>query len=384
MPITLGVPRASADDETRVALTPEVVQQLVDAHGVAVEIAADAGSEAHHSDADYEAAGATIVDDDKAFAADVVLVLAPPSPERRAALTERQTMLGLLQPLDEPEALGDIADKGATALAMELVPRISRAQSMDVLSAMSSLAGYRSALEAALKLPKFFPLMSTAAGTIRPASVLVIGAGVAGLQAIATAKRLGAKVRGYDIRDATREEIESLGASFVELELDTSLSQDDEGYAKELEKAKQERQPELLRPHIAKSDVVITTALIPGRPAPLVINEAAVEDMASGSVVVDLAAPNGGNCALTEPGTTVTRHDVHVMGPTNLPATMPVHASELFANTVRTLLDTLLADGQLALDFDDEVIDALCAVHQGTIRNERVRTMLDRPASASS
>ena len=381
MPTTLGLPRAAASHETRTALTPGVVEHLVDAHGLSVHVAAGAGTAAHHADAAYEAAGATIVDDDAAFAADLVLVLAPPSPKRRAALTEAQTVIGLLQPLDAPEALADIADQGATALPMELVPRISRAQSMDVLSAMSSLAGYRATLEAAMHLPKFFPLMSTAAGTIRPAQVLVVGAGVAGLQAIATAKRLGAKVRGYDIRDATREEIESLGASFVELELDTSLSQGDDGYAKELEQAKQERQPELLRPHIASADVVITTALIPGRPAPLVVNEGAVEDMDSGSVIVDLAAPNGGNCALTEPGATVTTHDVHILGPTNLPATMPVHASELFANTVQSLFDYLLDDaGHLALDFDDEIADAMCAVHQGTIRNERVRDALGRAA----
>jgi NAD(P) transhydrogenase subunit alpha len=382
MPASLGVPRAAAIDETRAALTPDVVKRLRDTHAVDVRVASGVGTDAYHTDSDYEAAGASIVSDDDAWGADIVLTLAPPSPERCAALSGEQAVLGLLQPLDAPQGLANIAKQGATALPMELVPRISRAQSMDVLSAMSSLAGYRAALEAALRLPKFFPLMSTAAGTIRPASVLVVGAGVAGLQAIATAKRLGAKVRGYDIRDATREEIESLGASFVELELDTSLSEGDDGYAKELEQAKQERQPELLRPHIAKSDVVITTALIPGRPAPLVINEAAVKDMAPGSVVVDLAAPNGGNCALTEPGETVTRHDVHIMGPTNLPATMPVHASELFANTVRALLDYLLDDdGTLALDLDDEVADAMCAVHNGAIRNERVRGLVDTSAA---
>lgn len=382
MPATLGVPRATANDETRAALTPDVVKRLQDTHAVEIRVASGVGTDAYHTDSTYEAAGASVVSDDDAWEADIVLTLAPPTPERRTALAGGQVVLGLLQPLDAPQGLADIAEQGATALPMELVPRISRAQSMDVLSAMSSLAGYRATLEAALRLPKFFPLMSTAAGTIRPASVLVVGAGVAGLQAIATAKRLGAKVRGYDIRDATREEIESLGASFVELELDTALSEGDDGYAKELEQAKQERQPELLRPHIAKSDVVITTALIPGRPAPLVINEEAVKDMAPGSVIVDLAAPNGGNCALTEPGATVTRHDVHIMGPTNLPATMPVHASELFANTVRALLDYLLGDdGTLALDFDDEVADAMCAVYNGTIRNERVRSLLDTSAA---
>ena len=378
MPVTLGVPRATAANETRAALIPDVVEQLQDTHGTEIYVASGVGADAHHADADYESAGATVVDDNEAWAADIVITLAPPSSERCASLSEDQTVLGLLQPLDAPDALAAIAEQGATALPMELVPRISRAQSMDVLSAMSSLAGYRAALDTAVRLPRFFPLMSTAAGTIRPASVLVVGAGVAGLQAIATAKRLGAKVRGYDIRDATQEEIESLGASFVKLELDTSLSEGDDGYAQELEKAKQEQQPELLRPHIAKSDVVITTALIPGRPAPLVINEAAVKDMSAGSVVMDLAAPNGGNCALTEPGTTVTQHDVHIMGPTNLPASMPVHASQLFANTVRALLDYLIDDdGALALDFDDEVADAMCAVHHGTIRNERVRSLLD-------
>jgi NAD(P) transhydrogenase subunit alpha len=245
---------------------------------------------------------------------------------------------------------------------------------------MSSLGGYRAAIRAAERLPKFFPLLTTAAGTIRPAQVLVLGAGVAGLQAIATAKRLGAKVFGYDIRDASREEVESLGAKFVELELDMGDQEGEGGYAKELEQEKQERQPELLHPHIAESDVVISTALIPGRPAPLLIREEAVADMKPGSVVVDLAAPNGGNCAYTETGETVRVHDVAVLGPTNLPADMPVHASQLYAKTVSALIEEFCADGQFTPNFDDEIFDEACLTHGGKVHNDRVRDLLAEEA----
>jgi NAD(P) transhydrogenase subunit alpha len=260
---------------------------------------------------------------------------------------------------------------------MELVPRISRAQKLDALSAMSSIGGYRDALRAAERLPKFFPLLTTAAGTVRPARVLVLGAGVAGLQAIATAKRLGAKVFGYDIREPTREEVESLGASFVDLEVDIEADQDESGYAEELEKEKQERQPELLQPHLAKADVVISTALIPGRPAPLLINENAVEAMDPGSVIVDLAAPNGGNCAYTETGEEVVAHDVQILGPTNLPAEMPVHASELYAKTVMALIEEGLAEGAFAPDFEDQIFAESCLTREGKVQNERVRGLLE-------
>ena len=295
MALTIGVPRETEAGETRVAFIPSVADRLHKTTDATVVVESGAGARAFHSDADYEDAGCTVADRAAVFDADIVLKVAPPSSEEIEMLASGQVVAGFMRPLDEPETAQALAEAGVTALSMELVPRISRAQKMDALSAMGSLGGYRAAVVAAERLPKFFPLLTTAAGTIRPATVLVLGAGVAGLQAIATAKRLGARLYGYDIRDATREEIESLGAKFVELELDTEGSQDEGGYAKELQKEKQERQPELLQPHIADADVVITTALIPGRPAPLLIREEAVEAMAPGSVVVDLAAANGGD-----------------------------------------------------------------------------------------
>jgi NAD(P) transhydrogenase subunit alpha len=305
-----------------------------------------------------------------------VTTVAPPSDEDLSALSEGQVLIGLLDPLGRAEAAQTLAEAGVTALAMELVPRISRAQSMDALSAMSSIGGYRAVVNAAEHLPKFFPLLTTAAGTVKPARVLVLGAGVAGLQAIATAKRLGAKVFGYDIREPTREEVESLGATFVELEVDIEADQDESGYAEELEKEKQERQPELLKPHLAEADVVVSTALIPGQPAPLLINEDAVEAMAPGSVIVDLAAPNGGNCVHTETGETVVEDQVTIMGPTNLPAEMPVHASQLYAKTLSSMIQEFVEDGRFAPDFDDDIFAGACLTHDGEVRNERVRDRL--------
>ena len=377
MALTIGVPRETASDETRVALIPDVADRMrktVD--DVSIRIEQDAGATALHDDDAYEAAGCAVTSRDDVFAADVIVKVAPPTDDEVARLSSGQIITGFMDPLNEPARARRLAEQGATSLAMELVPRISRAQKMDALSAMSSLGGYRATIRAAERLPKFFPLLTTAAGTIRPANVLVLGAGVAGLQAIATAKRLGAKVFGYDIRDATREEVESLGATFVELTLDMDDQEDESGYAKELEQAKQERQPELLQPHIADADVVISTALIPGRPAPLLINEAAVEAMAPGSVIVDLAAPNGGNCAYTQADDPVTEHRVTILGPTNLPAEMPVHASQLYAETISALVESCIADGQFQLDFDDEVFAGACLTHDGTVRNDRVRDLL--------
>ena len=381
MAFTIGVPKETQDGETRVALIPSVAERLRKTlDDVEIRVERGAGQGAFHADDAYEDAGCTVTSRDQVFAADVVAKVAAPSSDEVARLSEGQVLVGFLSPLDAPETAQRLADAGVTALAMELVPRISRAQSMDALSAMSSLGGYRATIQAAEQLPKFFPLLTTAAGTIRPAQVLVLGAGVAGLQAIATAKRLGAKVFGYDIRDATREEVESLGAKFVELELDMGDQEDESGYAKELQKEKQERQPELLQPHIAESDVVISTALIPGRPAPLLIREEAVEAMKPGSVIVDLAAPNGGNCAVTQTGDTVRAHDVTVMGPTNLPATMAVHASQLYAKTVSALIEEFAADGQFTPDFDDDIFDGTCLTHDGEVHNERVRGLLAEDA----
>jgi len=377
MAFTIGVPRETEDGETRVSMVPDVaerLQKMEDSIDVLVE--SEAGAKAFHSDADYEEAGCRVEDRDGVFGADLVTKVAPPSDDEVDRLGDGQVLVGLVDPLNRPETAQALAEHGVTTLAMELVPRISRAQSMDALSAMSSIGGYRAVIRAANQLPKFFPLLTTAAGTVKPARVLVLGAGVAGLQAIATAKRLGAKVFGYDIREPTREEVESLGAKFVQLEVDIDGDQDDSGYAEELEKEKQERQPELLKPHIAEADVVVSTALIPGRPAPLLINENAVADMTPGSVILDLAAPNGGNCVHTKTGETVVEDGVQIHGPTNLPAEMPVHASQLYAKTLSSMIQEFVEEGAFTPDFDDEIFDGACLTHGGEVRNERVRDAL--------
>ena len=378
MALSIGVPRETESGEARVALVPDVADRLVaTVDDLEIRVETGAGHGAYHEDADYEAAGCSVVERDAAFGTDIVTKVAPPSDDEIERLGDGQVLIGLMTPLGRPALAQALAERGVTTLAMELVPRISRAQKLDALSAMSSIGGYRAAILAAERLPKFFPLLTTAAGTVRPARVLVLGAGVAGLQAIATAKRLGAKVFGYDIREPTREEVESLGASFVELEVDIDADEDESGYAEEVEKEKQDRQPELLKPHIADADVVVSTALIPGKPAPLLVNEAALEAMDPGSVIVDLAAPNGGNCALTETGTEVVAHDVQILGPTNLPAEMPVHASELYAKTVVAMIEEGLEEGTFAPDFDDQIFADACLTRDGEVRNDRVRRLLE-------
>jgi NAD(P) transhydrogenase subunit alpha len=377
MALTIGIPRETVTGETRVSMVPDVAERFLKMNdGLDVVVESGAGEHAYHDDADYEAAGCRVAERDEVLSADVVTKVAPPTDDELSSFSDGQVLIGLLDPLGRAEAAQTLADAGVTALAMELVPRISRAQSMDALSAMSSIGGYRASILAAEHLPKFFPLLTTAAGTVKPARVLVLGAGVAGLQAIATAKRLGAKVFGYDIREPTREEVESLGAEFVTLEVDIDGDQDESGYAEELEKEKQERQPELLKPHIAESDVVISTALIPGQPAPLLINENAVAAMEPGSVIVDLAAPNGGNCAHTQADETVVEDRVHIMGPTNLPAQMPVHASQLYAKTITSMIEEFLDEGAFVPDFDDDIFDGACLTHDGTVHNDRVRGLL--------
>ncbi|PSQ54295.1 MAG: NAD(P)(+) transhydrogenase (Re/Si-specific) subunit alpha [Bacteroidetes bacterium QH_10_64_37] len=377
MALSIGVPRETETEETRVALIPDVADRLLATEDdLEIRVEEGAGHGAYHTDADYQEAGCSVVDRENAFDTDILVKVAPPSDDEIELLGEEQVLVGLMNPLGQPERAQALAERGVTTLAMELVPRISRAQKMDALSAMSSIGGYRAAILAAERLPKFFPLLTTAAGTVRPARVLVLGAGVAGLQAVATAKRLGAKVFGYDIREPTREEVESLGASFVELEVDIEADQDESGYAEELEKEKQERQPELLKPHIADADVVISTALIPGAPAPLLVNENAVQAMDPGSVIVDLAAPNGGNCALTETGEVVVEHNVQILGPTNLPAKMPVHASELYAKTVIAMIEEGLSDEAFDPDFEDQIFSESCLTRGGAVRNDRVRSRL--------
>lgn len=375
MAIRIGVPRESATSERRVAIVPDVVSRLVK-KGLEVLVEKGAGAGAFYDDAQYESQGARIVSREEAFGADVVTKVQPPSDSEVRLLRSGSVLIGFLSPLDQPEVSAALAAQGVTALSMEMVPRISRAQKMDALSAMSAVAGYRAVLLAAEALPRFFPLLTTAAGTVKPANVLVLGAGVAGLQAIATARRLGGRVAAYDVREAVKEEVQSLGATFVELEFETQEDRETGGYARALTEEKQRRQVELLVPHISRSDVVISTALVPGRPAPLLISEAAVAEMAPGSVIVDMAAPNGGNCAVTEPGQTVTRSGVKILAPLNIPADMPVHASQMYARTVFAMIDEFAGGDKFTTDFGDEIFQGACVTHEGEVRNERVRSLL--------
>jgi H+-translocating NAD(P) transhydrogenase subunit alpha len=380
MPLTIGVPRETAPGERRVALVPEIVGKLVKA-GMQVVVEAGAGATAYASDAAYEAAGARIGTREEAWGADLVAKVQGPGADELPLLAAGRVVVGFLRPLDDPAGMAALAATGATALAMELVPRTTRAQKMDALSAMATVAGYRAVLLAADTLPKFFPLLTTAAGTIRPAQVLVLGAGVAGLQAIATARRLGAVVSAYDVRAAAAEEARSLGAKFVELALDTAGAEGGGGYAAALDEERQRRQVELLAEHVAASDVVISTALIPGRRAPLLVSEPGVRRMAPGSVVVDLAAPNGGNCALTRPGETVEVEGVRVFGPLNMAAEMPVHASQMYARTLAAMIGEFVKDGAWAPAEDDDIYRGACVARGGEVVNERVRGML-QPAPA--
>ncbi len=370
--MTIGVPAETAEGERRVAVVPEVAGRLIK-KGMTVLVEKGAGASAYYDDEAYEAVGASVVQRNEAFGADVVLKVQPPADDEISMINPEGMYIGFLSPLDAPEVAEKMAARGLTALAMELVPRISRAQKMDALSAMSSIGGYKAVVTAADLLPKFFPLLTTAAGTVKPANALVLGAGVAGLQAIATARRLGARVFAYDIRDAVREEIESLGATFVELQIDTADSQDEGGYARALAEEKQRRQVELLVPHIGNADVVISTALIPGRAAPLLISEEAVNAMKPGSVIVDMAAANGGNCAYTEKGKTVIQHGVSIVGHPNLPAEMPVHASQMYARTLMAMVLEFYKDDAFHLDFDDDIIKGACVTHGGEVVHERVK-----------
>lgn len=339
-----------------------------------------AGEGAYISDDEYREAGAQIVTRDEIFKADLVTCVQPPGAGDGASLKSGGYLLGFLRPLDDPDGIRRLAEAGVTAFSMELIPRITRAQTMDALSAMGSVGGYVSVLMAARSLPKFFPLLTTAAGTMRPARVLVLGAGVAGLQAIATARRLGGVVSGYDVRPVVREEVESLGAKFIELELETAEAAGAGGYARALDEEKQRRQIELLIPHLASSDVVISTALIPGRKAPTLIAEEAVKQMSPGSVIVDLAAPNGGNCELTVPGETVQRHGVTIHGALNLPSEMSIHASAMYSRTLSAFISEFVKEGAFELNFEDEIIKSACVTHEGKIVNERVASMQESNA----
>src|SRR4051812_32860014 len=355
----IGVPKETAPGERRVALVPEVVGKLVTA-GFEVLVQRSAGEAASFPDAAYEEAGARLVD--HWADADAVVKLQKPSDEEAGRLREGQLLIGFLQPLTDPEGIERLAQRGVIAFAMESIPRITRAQPMDALSSQATVSGYKATLLAAERLPKFFPMLMTAAGTVAPAKVLVLGAGVAGLQAVATARRLGAVVTGFDVRPVVREQIESLGASW--LDLGVVGEETAGGYAAELTEEQQRQQQEELEGRLPEFDVVITTALIPGRPAPKLIPASAVAAMRPGSVVVDLAAEAGGNCDLTEPGEEVVREGVTIVGLTNLPSTMPFHASQLYARNVFALLHHLAPEGALALDWDDEITAGACVTRK--------------------
>jgi H+-translocating NAD(P) transhydrogenase subunit alpha len=362
----VAVPREAAHKERRVALVPETVSKLVKS-GVTVRVQNGAGTAAAFPDAEYAAAGAELVAETPALVAgaDLLVTVGRPADDVLSGLRRGAVVTGFFNPLGDPEYVKRLAAAGVTALAMEMIPRITRAQSMDALSSQSNIAGYKAVLLAAAELPKFFPMLTTAAGTIPPAKALVLGAGVAGLQAIATARRLGAVVSGYDVRAAVKEQVQSLGAAFLEFDLGGD-AEGAGGYAKELTPEQQERQRAWMVEQIGKNDVVITTALVPGRKAPILVSEAAVAAMKPGSVIVDLAAEAGGNCALTVRDEIVTTpNGVRVVGTTNLPSTMPTDASRLYSRNVYALLSPWIADGTLTIDMNDEIAKGACVAHDG-------------------
>jgi H+-translocating NAD(P) transhydrogenase subunit alpha len=365
----IGVPRETADGERRVALVPEVARKL-SGEGLEVVVQRGAGAGALIPDSQYEESGARLRDDaDAVFDSDVVVKVAPPSVGETELLRSEAVLIAFLAPLSNGDGVRALARVGVTSFALESVPRISRAQSMDALSSQANIAGYRGALIGAQELGRFYPMLMTAAGTIRPATVLILGAGVAGLQAIATARRLGAVVQGFDVRAAVKEQVESLGARFLEFDLGGDL-EGAGGYAKELSAEQQARQQELMAEAIGRVDVVITTAAVPGRRAPILVTEEAVLKMKPGSVIVDLAAETGGNCELSEPGQSIVRHDVKILAPLNVPSTMAEHASQLYARNIQSLLGLMIDDGELKLDFEDEVIAGACITRAGEIVNE--------------
>jgi len=373
MPVTIGALRESAPAETRVSLTPEVAEKLAK-EGARVLVERGAGERARFPDALYKSVAWADTPAAVLGAADVLLTVQPPSVAQIEQLKPKAVVVGFMQPHARAAEVRALKERGITSFAMELVPRISRAQSMDALSSQAAIAGYKAVLIAASQLPKFFPMLTTAAGTIRPAQVLVIGAGVAGLQAIATAKRLGAVVEAYDVRSATREQVKSLGAKFV----DTGVSAEGSGgYARELTAEEKARQQEVLEARIAAADAVVTTAAVPGRAAPKIISRAAVERMRPGSVVVDIAAEQGGNCELTRAGEVIDHQGVSIVGPVNLAASLAYNASEMYARNLLNFLKPALQKGELVIDWNDEVFAQSCLTADGAIRHEPTRKALE-------
>jgi NAD(P) transhydrogenase subunit alpha len=353
----LGVPQERANGEHRVALVPESVGRL--GEGIDVVVEAGAGLAAHFPDSEYAEAGATIGDP---WQADVIAKVAAPTADEVARLHSGQVLIAFLQPLTDSAGVARLRDAGVHGFALEAVPRITRAQPMDALSSQATVSGYKATLIASDRLPRFFPMLMTAAGTVPPAKVLVMGAGVAGLQAIATARRLGGVVSAFDVRPAVKEQVESLGATF--LDLGVQGEETEGGYARELTPEQQAEQQAALQERIPQFDAIITTAAIPGRPAPKLISADAVRAMRPGSVIVDLAAETGGNCELTQPGAEIVESDVTIVGTTNLPSTMPTHASQLLSRNMVALLGLIVKDGALSLDWDDEIVAGTCVTRK--------------------
>tara|TARA_B100001123_G_scaffold153594_1_gene177668 strand:+ start:10312 stop:11469 length:1158 start_codon:yes stop_codon:yes gene_type:complete len=383
----IGLPKETFPNERRVALVPAAVTSLTEA-GLDVVVEAGAGQSAGFPDGLYEERGARIGQDRTSVFTDgnVILQVRMAGAAGDAAtadlslVRQEQVIIGLSEPLIGAAAAKELAERGVIAFSMELMPRITRAQSMDALSSMATISGYKAVLLAASHLPRMFPMLMTAAGTVTPARVFVVGAGVAGLQAIATARRNGAKVQAYDVRPAVKEQVESLGASFVELPLETSTSEDAGGYAKAQDDSFYERQRNMMAEVIAASDVVITTALIPGKDAPLLVTSEMISGMTPGSVVVDLAAERGGNCEPTKADQVVTTGGVTILGPTNLPSTVPYHASQMYSSNITTFLLHLITDGKLTVDLDDEITQGTLVSRNGQVINPRVQERLEPDA----
>ena len=381
----LGVPREIVSGERRIALIPASVARLAKA-GLEIRVQAEGGAAPDFPDAEYEAAGAKLVDGPAPLydSADLLVKVRPPAEHPRAErhevdlLREGAALVGILHPYLNPVSARRLAERRITSFALDLLPRITRAQNMDVLSSQSTIAGYKAVLLAANALPKLMPMMMTAAGTLRPARMLVLGAGVAGLQAIATARRLGAIVEAFDIRSAVKEQVESLGARFVAEEALPPDAEDTTGYAKEVAADQQARQRQLLERHIREADVVLCSALVPGKRAPRLLTREQVEQMKPGSIVMDLAAEQGGNCQLTRAGEIVEHRGVRIHGPQNLPSSMPVHASQMLSRNIENFLVHVLRDGELQVDLEDPITRSTLVTYHGEISNERVRAELEK------
>lgn len=370
----IAIPKENLNNETRVAATPTTVKELIKV-GLNVHIQSNAGLESHISNSEYESAGAKIVDSkDELFSkADIVAKVLPPTLDQIVQMRPKTLMVSFCQTVREIDTVKALKEQSVTGFSMHLIPRTTLAQKMDALSSQANIAGYKAVLMAASKLGVYMPLLMTAAGTIRPAKVLVIGAGVAGLQAIATAKRLGSSVEAFDVRPIVKEQVESLGAKFIEVESTDDEGVGEGGYAKETSDKYKEQQQQLMHEHISKADMVITTALIPGKPAPLLIPTTMVDGMKPGAVIMDLASENGGNCELTKADEIVVHNGVTIDGTSNIPGTMPIHASELYAKNVTAFLTYMIKDREINLDLEDEIISGAMYTHLGEVTNEQTK-----------